>query len=492
MDYNKNSMELNDIYQDRLNKLKALREKGIRPFDRPDRPFNLMPIAGLLADFKETAKVSSAGRMTAKREHGKVIFIDIRDQAAKIQVYIKADVLGQENFELFSSLDIGDLLIVEGELFKTRTGEPTIKAEGLSLVSKSLRPLPEKWHGLKDVEIRYRQRYVDLIANPDVRKVFIQRGKAISAIRGYLDKKGYLEVETPMMHPIPGGAAGRPFKTHHNEYDMDLYLRIAPELYLKKLLVGGFEKVYEINRSFRNEGVSTRHNPEFTMLEVYAAYSDCSGMMDLVEAIVVETAKEVFGTLKFEFQGKAVDLTPPWKRYSFAEVVKEKFGIVPEDTAEIMLEKLHQAGRALNEKRLSRSQVARIVEDLLQEGQDFSPAFFSDYFSILCPLAKNRPDNPHISERFELFIGGMEVANAYSELNDPIEQRQRLEEEVSEARLEAGQARMVDEDFITALEYGMPPAGGLGIGIDRLVMILTNQSSIRDVILFPLLRPEAK
>ena len=492
MDYNKNSMEISEIYQDRLDKLKVLKEKGIRPFDRPDRPLNLMPIAGLLADFKETAKVTSAGRLTDKREHGKVIFIDIRDQEAKIQVYIKADVLGQETFELFSSLDIGDLLIVEGELFKTRTGEPTIKAEGLSLVSKSLRPLPEKWHGLKDVEIRYRQRYVDLIANPDVRKVFTQRAKVVSAIRGYLDKKGYLEVETPMMHPIPGGAAGRPFKTHHNEHDMDLYLRIAPELYLKKLLVGGFEKVYEINRSFRNEGVSTRHNPEFTMLEVYAAYSDCAGMMRLVEDLVVGTAQEVFGSLKFEFQGKAVDLTPPWKRYSFAEVVKEKFGIVPEDAAELMLEKLHKAGRALNEKRLSRSQVARIVEDLLQEEQDFSPAFFSDYFSILCPLAKNKPDNPHISERFELFIGGMEVANAYSELNDPIEQRQRLEEEVSEAKPDAGASRMVDEDFITALEYGMPPAGGLGIGIDRLVMILTNQPSIRDVILFPLLRPEAK
>lgn len=492
MDYNKKSMELNEIYQDRLNKLKTLKEKGIRPFDRPDRPIDLMPIAGLLADFKETAKVSSAGRMTAKREHGKVIFIDIRDQEAKIQVYIKADVLGQEAFGLFSSLDIGDLLIVEGELFKTRTGEPTIKAEKLSLVSKSLRPLPEKWHGLKDVEIRYRQRYVDLIANPDVRKVFTQRAKVISAIRGYLDKKGYLEVETPMMHPIPGGAAGRPFKTHHNEHDMDLYLRIAPELYLKKLLVGGFERVYEINRSFRNEGVSTRHNPEFTMLEVYTAYSDCLGMMELVEAITVETAKEVFGGLKFEFQGKPVDLTPPWKRYSFAEVVKERFGIAPEDSAELMLEKLQRRGRALNEKRLSRSQVVRIVEDLLQEGQDFSPAFFSDYFSILCPLAKNKPNNPHISERFELFIAGMEVANAYSELNDPVEQRQRLEEEISEDKSASSGARMVDEDFVSALEYGMPPAGGLGIGIDRLVMILTNQPSIRDVILFPLLRPEAK
>ncbi|TAN58877.1 lysine--tRNA ligase, partial [bacterium] len=360
-------------------------------------------------------------------------------------------------------------------------------SESAQLAAKSLRPLPEKWHGLKDVEIRYRQRYLDLIANPDIKKVFLKRSQIISSIRGYLDKNGYLEVETPMMHPIPGGAAGRPFKTHHNEYDADLYLRIAPELYLKRLLVGGFERVYEINRSFRNEGVSSRHNPEFTMLEAYAAYSDCQGMMSLTEEIIIEAARSAGLGLKFEYQGKEIDMSPPWKRYSFSDVVKDKFGIVPEDSAEVMLAKLQAKGRALNEKRLSRSQVVKLVEDTLQEGCDFSPVFFTDYFSILCPLAKNKPDNPFISERFELFIAGMEVANAYSELNDPLEQRRRLEEEISEA--ESGSLRMLDEDFITALEYGMPPAGGLGIGIDRLAMILTNQPSIRDVILFPLLRP---
>lgn len=480
-------MEINDILEERISKLKCLEQKGIKPFSSPPKAIGALLIGEILSGFKGGLRVVVCGRMSAKREHGKAIFFDLRDSTGRIQGYIKEDVLGKENFELFSSLDIGDLLIVEGELFKTRTNEPTIKAESARLTAKSLRPLPEKWHGLKDVEIRYRQRYLDLIANPDIKKVFIQRSRIISSIRGYLDKKGYLEVETPMMHPIPGGAAGRPFKTHHNEYDADLYLRIAPELYLKRLLVGGFERVYEINRSFRNEGVSSRHNPEFTMLEAYTAYSDCQGMMSLAEEIIIEAARSAGLGLKFEYQGKEIDMAPPWKRYSFSEVVKDKFGIVPEDSAEVMLAKLQAKGRALNEKKLSRSQVVKLVEDTLQEGCDFSPVFFTDYFSILCPLAKNKPDNPFISERFELFIAGMEVANAYSELNDPLEQRRRLEEELAEA--ESGSLRMLDEDFITALEYGMPPAGGLGIGIDRLTMLLTNQPSIRDVILFPLLRP---
>lgn len=480
-------MEINDILEERISKLKWLEQKGIKPFSSPPKAIGALLIGEILSGFKEGLRAAVCGRMSAKREHGKAIFFDLRDSTGKIQGYIKEDVLGKENFELFSSFDIGDLLIVEGELFKTRTNEATIKTESVRLMAKSLRPLPEKWHGLKDVEIRYRQRYLDLIANPGIKKVFIQRSRIISSIRGYLDKKGYLEVETPMMHPIPGGAAGRPFKTHHNEYDADLYLRIAPELYLKRLLVGGFERVYEINRSFRNEGISSRHNPEFTMLEAYTAYSDCVGMMSLTEEIIIEAARSAGLELKFEYQGKEIDMALPWKRYSFSDVVKDKFGIVPEDSAEVMLAKLQAKGRALNEKKLSRSQVVKLVEDTLQEGCDFSPVFFTDYFSILCPLAKNKPDNPFISERFELFIAGMEVANAYSELNDPLEQRRRLEEEIAEA--ESGSLRMLDEDFITALEYGMPPAGGLGIGIDRLTMLLTNQPSIRDVILFPLLRP---
>lgn len=482
-------METNDILEERRAKLKLLKEKGIRPFGGKISE-GIFPISEVLSNFKEAEKVTVAGRMIGKREHGKVIFFDVRDSLAKIQVYVKEDILGKENFQLYEGLDIGDLLVVEGELFKTRTGEPTIKALGISLSAKSLRPLPEKWHGLKDVETRYRQRYLDLLANPEIKNVFIKRSKIISCLRNFLDGKGYLEVETPMMHPIPGGAAGRPFKTHHNEYDIDLYLRIAPELYLKRLLVGGFEKVYEINRSFRNEGVSTRHNPEFTMLEVYTAYNDCEGMMSLVKELIIEAAKVSCDTLKFEFNGKVIDLALPWKRYSFAQVVKERFDIAPEDSSEIMLAKLQAKGKAQSERKLSRSQVVKIVEDLLMEEQDFSPTFFTDYFSILCPLAKNKTDNPLISDRFELFIGGIEIANAYSELNDPIEQRKRFEEEINEAGENAANSRVIDDDFVTALEYGMPTAGGLGIGIDRLVMILTNQPSIRDVILFPLLRPK--
>ncbi len=477
--------EENDLLQDRRDKLNLLARKGIQPFGYGLKGLSFVP--AILIDFKEGASVFIAGRLFARREHGKATFADLRSEGSKIQIYVKEDILGKDNFEIFCSFDIGDIVSVEGELFKTRTGEPTIKAVKFGMVSKSLRPLPEKWHGLKDVEIRYRQRYLDLIANHEVRDIFVKRSKIISSIRAYFDKNNYLEVETPMMHPIPGGAAGRPFKTYHNEYDMDLYLRIAPELYLKKLLVGGLDRVYEINRSFRNEGVSTRHNPEFTMLEVYTAYSDCEGMMNLVQELVVNTAQQVFGTLKFEYQGKAVDLTPPWRSYSFADKVKERFGIIPEDSSESMLVKLKDKGKALSEKKLSRSQIVRIIEDLLTEGEDYSAVFVTDYFSILCPLAKNKEGNSFVSDRFELFIAGMEVANAYSELNDPREQRRRLEEDTEDAGLEK-QDQKIDEDFLTALEYGMPPAGGLGIGIDRLVMILTNQPSIRDVILFPLLR----
>ena len=353
-------------------------------------------------------------------------------------------------------------------------------------MAKSLRPLPEKWHGLKDVQIRYRKRYVDLISSPEVKDIFVMRSKIVASIRAFLNQKGFLEVETPMMHTIPGGAAGRPFKTHHNEYGMELFLRIAPELYLKRLIVGGFEKIYEINRSFRNEGVSTRHNPEFTMLELYAAYCDYQDMMNITEEIFVYIARTVLGKTLLEYQGKTIDLTPPWPRRSFAQAVKEKFDINPDDEAAVMIAKLKKNGRAV-EDRLSRSQIVKMVEDILQEDAPTQPVFFTDYFSILCPLAKNKKDNPLISERFELYVAGMEVANAYSELNDPLEQRQRFQEELKE---EAAASRCLDEDFVEALEYGMPPTGGLGIGIDRLLMLFLNQSSIRDVILFPLLRPE--
>ncbi len=442
-----------------------------------------------LAGFQEGKKVSFCGRVIAKRSHGKVTFLDVRDSTGKIQLYLKADFIGQDKFTLLEYIDIADFINAKGELFKTHTGEPTLKVEAFALLSKALRPLPEKWHGLKDVEIRYRQRYLDLVANEEVRKVFLLRSNIIQGIRNFLGGKGFLEVETPMMHPIAGGAAGRPFKTHHNEYDSDLFLRIAPELYLKKLLVGGIEKVFEINRSFRNEGVSTRHNPEFTMLEVYAAYADYKAMMRLCEELVCAAAKEAFGKLTFEYQGRTIDLTPPWQERSFAQMVKEKFGIYPQDEPEAMLKKLQDKGFAKDKPKLSRSQVAKVIEEILGEDMNVNPTFVTDYFTVLCPLAKTKADEPLISERFELYIAGLEVGNAYSELNDPVEQKRRFQEEVDEA---ADDKKTVDEEYVLALEHGMPPAGGLGIGIDRLVMLLANQPSIRDVILFPLLRPEQK
>ncbi|OIO36510.1 MAG: lysine--tRNA ligase [Candidatus Omnitrophica bacterium CG1_02_44_16] len=478
-------MELNDIIQQRIDKLRSFKEAGFDPYGKKfDKTSS---IKELLSFFKENEKVVLAGRLMAKRKHGKVCFADLRDQEARLQLYVrKDDPLTETDFELFNKLDIGDIVGVEGETFKTHTGEPTLKVARFTLLSKSLRPLPEKWHGLKDIQIRYRQRYIDLIASPEVREIFIARSKIISAIRDFLNKKGFLEVETPMMHTIPGGAAGRPFKTHHNEYAMQLYLRIAPELYLKRLIVGGFEKIYEINRSFRNEGVSTRHNPEFTMLELYAAYCDYEDMMKMTEDIFAHVAQAVLGKLEIEYQGQKINLTPPWPRRSFARAVKENFGIEPQDEARVMIEKLKKKGRPV-EDRLTRSQIVKLVEEILTQDAPTQPVFFTEYFSVLCPLAKNKKEDPLISDRFELYVAGMEVANAYSELNDPIEQKLRLQEEIKD---DVADGRCLDEDFVEALEYGMPPTGGLGIGIDRLCMLLLDQASIRDVILFPLLRPD--
>jgi len=479
-------MELNEIIQLRREKLSALKAKGLPLFDslKAERS----DIGAILSDFQEAKKVAVAGRVMAKRQHGKVVFSDLRDGTGKIQLYIKADFVGNEVFQLLSDIDIADILWAKGELFKTHTGEPSIKVEEFTVLVKTLRPLPEKWHGLKDVEIRYRQRYLDLISSEEVRKVFQSRSKIIRKIRAFLDDKKFQEVETPMMHTIPGGAAGRPFKTFHNEYSMDLFLRIAPELYLKRLVVGGLERVYEINRSFRNEGVSTRHNPEFTMLEVYEAYSDYEGMMRLAEDLITSIAKEVLGTLEITYQGKQVDLATPWKKISFADMVKKKFDISPEDEPGAMLRKLKLKGFAIDTVKLTRSQVAKIIEDILEQDMSPNPTFVTDYFTTLCPLAKTKKDNPLISERFELYIAGLEVGNAYSELNDPIEQRRRFEEEIKD--LDKSELKNVDDDYVLALEHGMPPAGGLGIGIDRLVMLLTDQPTIREVILFPLLRSE--
>jgi len=483
--YNYKPMEINEIIEQRKAKLEAIKAKNIAPYTSAD--LESVAIGEVVGDFQEGKKVSLCGRIMAKRAHGKVIFADLRDTSGRIQLYMKADFLGPEAFSLLDDIDIADIINAKGELFKTHTGEPTLKVESFTILAKALRPLPEKWHGLKDVEIRYRQRYLDLVSNEDVKKVFLARARIIKAMRNFLDERNFLEVETPMMHNIPGGAAGRPFKTFHNEYSMELFMRIAPELYLKRLLVGGLDRVYEINRSFRNEGVSTRHNPEFTMLEVYQAYSNFEGMMNLSEGLITHAAKETSGNTKITFQGKEIDLATPWKRISFAQLVKEKFDITPSDEPEAMLKKLKAKGFAREAAKLSRTQIGKIIEDVLEEDMSVQPTFVTDFFTSMSPLAKSRNDNPLISERFELYIAGMEVGNAYSELNDPIEQKKRFEEEVKD--LDGVEKKNVDDDYCLALEHGMPPAGGLGIGIDRLVMLLTDQPSIRDVILFPLLRP---
>ncbi len=480
-------MDVEEIKNIRISKLNDLVAKGVAPYG--SRFLCSHTIGKILNNFVEETEVSLAGRMLATRKHGKVVFADVVDQTGKIQLFIKADNIGPELFAIVEDLDIGDIVGIKGALFKTKTGEQSVRVQGLTVLSKSLMSLPEKWHGLKDVEVRYRQRYVDLIANPEVKELFIKRSKIVSFIRSFLDERGFLEVETPMLQPMAGGARGRPFKSQHNAYDMDVYLRIAPELYLKRLLVGGLERVYEMNRNFRNEGISTRHNPEFTMLEAYQAYADFEDMMKLTEDLISEAAKTITGSYKVMYQGNEIDFTPPWQRRSFAGIVKEKFNIDPTDDAKTMLQKVKAVkGDKIKIETLTRSAVMKIAEDLLEEGATMNPVFFTDYFTFLCPLAKTIPENPAISQRFECFIAGLEVGNAYSELNDPQEQRRRLSEDLQDDT-ETG-LRTVDEDFIHALEYGMPPAGGLGIGIDRLVMLLTDAPSIRDVILFPLLKPQ--
>ncbi len=481
-------MEASETKAVRLEKLSHLQSKGISAYGgKFERSAG---IKETLANFSDGKQVILAGRMVANRKHGKVLFVDLQDQTGKIQLYIKADIVGQETFDLVHYLDIGDVLGVAGELFKTHMGQESLRVKSLTVLSKSLTPLPEKWHGLKDVDIRYRQRYVDLIANPEIREIFTKRSRIISFIRTFLDKRGFLEVETPMLQPMAGGARGRPFKSVHNANDMEVFLRIAPELYLKRLLVGGFEKVYEVNRNFRNEGISTRHNPEFTMLEVYEAYANFEDMMKLTEDLISSAAKEITGSYKIQYQGKMIDLTPPWERRSFAKVVKEKFDINSTDDAAAMLKKVKAKRNVGTLDKLTRSAVMKIVEDLLEEEATVKPIFFIDYFAFLSPLAKTKPDDASIAERFELFIAGLEVGNAYSELNDPQEQRKRLIDDLADDT-ETGN-RGIDEDFLHALEYGMPPAGGLGIGVDRLVMLLVDAPSIRDVILFPLLKPQVK
>ncbi len=477
-------MELNEIITQRIAKLNSLRDKQVEPYS--GAVSERKPISEVLANFTEGKSAQVSGRIMARRQHGKVIFYDLKDSTGKIQLYLKEEILGKERFDLLEHIEVADFIAASGETFTTRTGEPSLKVLDYKILCKAIRPLPEKWHGLKDVELRYRQRYLDLVANEEVSLVFRRRSQIIKLIRDFFDGRGYIEVETPMMQFIPGGARGRPFRTYHNEYDLELYLRIAPELYLKRLLVAGLDKVYEINRSFRNEGVSTRHNPEFTMLEAYTAYADYRDVMKLTEELIRFLARQLFEKEEIEYQGQKINLAK-FREVSFAQMMKERFDINPNDDLETWIRKLNRKQIIVKEDRISRTFVVNLMADLIETQKD-NPVFVTDLFTELCPLARKKKDDPLLSERFELFIGGLEVANAYSELNDPLEQRARLQEELKD--LPAEETRSLDEDFLVALEHGMPPAGGLGIGIDRLVMLFCDQPSIRDVILFPLLKPQ--
>lgn len=481
--------DLNELMLIRRQKLDELREKHVEPFGgRYERTHTSCDI---LNNFEalDGQEVSLAGRIMAKRGHGKASFANIQDLNGSIQIYVRQNDVGDEAYEIFSKVDLGDIVGVKGKVFKTQRGEISVHVEEFVMLAKSLRPLPEKFHGLKDVELRYRQRYVDLIVNPEVKDVFVARSRIVRAIRNILDEKGFLEVETPMMHPIAGGAAARPFTTHHNALDMKLYLRIAPELYLKRLLVGGLEKVYEVNRNFRNEGVSTRHNPEFTMMELYQAYADYTDMMDLTENLVAEVARRVLGTTVINYQGQEIDLTPPWNRIPMLEAIKQHTGA---DFANISDAEARELAKKLGmkvEDTVDRGHIINEAFEEFVEAKLIQPTFITDYPVEISPLAKRRTDDPRYTYRFELFIYGREMANAFSELNDPIDQKERFKNQMDQRAAGDDEAHPMDEDYITALEYGMPPAGGLGIGIDRLVMLLTDSASIRDVLLFPHMKP---
>ena len=484
-------LDLNDQMLVRREKLAQYEEDNIYPFgQRFVVQHKALQIKDEFRDF-DGQPVVIAGRLMTIRSHGKTAFANLRDLSGDIQVYFRKDVMGEEAYKYVKMLDMGDIVGIEGHVFKTQKGEITVKVNKLTLLSKSLRPLPEKWHGLKDTELRYRQRYVDLIVNPSVRDTFVKRTKIVAKIREYLNSKQFMEVETPMMHAIPGGAAARPFITHHNALDIDIYMRISPELYLKRLIVGGLERVYEINRSFRNEGVSIRHNPEFTMMESYQAYGNFEDAIALTEGVVSYCAKEVLGTTKINYQGMDIDLTPPWNRITMQEGIKQYTG-EDFDAIETLSEARAIADR-LNVEYGEADGIGKIMnlcfEEYVEENL-MQPTVVYGHPVEISPLAKQNREKPLTTERFEIFIYGRELANGYSELNDPIDQKQRFENQLKEREAGDDEAHRMDEDFVTALEYGLPPTAGLGIGIDRLVMFLTDSASIRDVLLFPLMKPE--
>jgi lysyl-tRNA synthetase class 2 len=488
--------ELSELLQIRLDKLIKLQEEGRDPFQITK--FSRTAFSSEIKDRFDTMEntdVSLAGRIMAKREMGKAVFADLQDDKGRIQLYIRMNDVGEEAFSDFKKGDIGDIVGVSGFVFKTRMGEITVHCKELKLLAKSLRPLPEKYHGLTNQELKYRQRYVDLIMNPESRRTFEIRSRFISYIRTFLDNRGYMEVETPVLNTIPGGATARPFITHHNTLDIDMYLRIATELHLKRLIVGGIERVYEIGRIFRNEGMDTKHNPEFTTVELYEAYADYHDMMDLFEELLSGAAKSIHGTYEAAWQGEIIDLTPGWPRMSMAEAVKKYTGV--DFMSFTSTEDAVKAAAAIGVK--MPEDKTPTWGDLLYECFDqyvedklIQPVFIIDHPVEVSPLAKRKPSDPRLTERFELFICRNEMGNAFSELNDPIDQKQRFQRQAELRRAGDEEACMMDDDFINALEYGMPPTGGLGIGIDRCVMMLTNNSSIRDVLLFPTMKPVDK
>lgn len=487
--------ETKDLMQQRRDKLNEIREFGVEPYPHKYEPTHTTSV--IHRDFAETQetpdetqRIRLAGRIMTKRDHGKSSFAHLQDSEGRIQIYVRRDKVGAEPYLVYRRFDVGDIIGVEGVVFRTRTGELTVLVDEVQLLSKSIRPLPEKWHGLQDKQTRYRQRYADLIMNPEVKRVFIKRTQIVQAIRDMLNAQSFIEVETPVLQPIYGGASARPFTTYHHTLAQSLYLRIANELYLKRLIVGGFDRVYEFSRDFRNEGMDRDHNPEFTMLELYQAYADYLDIMALTETLIADTVVRVHGTTKIPYQEHEIDFTPPWRRLTMIASIQEQSGI---DAASLSADELYtaavNAGVALAGDE-SKGEIIAELFDAFVEPKLIQPTFITDYPLEVSPFAKKKPDDPAFVERFEFFISGMEVGNAFSELNDPVDQRQRFIEQAN--RLENGdeEAFMLDEDYLRALEYGMPPTGGLGIGIDRLTMLLTNQYAIRDVILFPQMRPE--
>lgn len=496
VEFEKLEKEYNELMKQRIQKLEELKEKGQDPFEivKYEKTHSSKDVKDNY-DELEGKSVKVAGRLMSKRVHGKAGFSDIHDRYGKLQLYVKIDDVGEEKLKFFKTLDLGDIIGVEGRVFKTKTGEVSVHVEDFTLLTKSLRPLPEKWHGLKDPDLRYRQRYVDLIVNPEVKDTFLKRTQIIRLIRKFLDERDYIEVETPILSTIASGAAARPFVTHSNALDLDLHLRIATELYLKRLIVGGFERVYELGKDFRNEGIDIRHNPEFDMIELYQAYADYNDMMELTENMIAYVCKEIHGTTKITYQGTEIDFAPPWRRITMKEAVKEYAGVdfdeikTDEEAREVALKLKLQDELKKKLSDCSKGDILNAAFEAYGEKHLIQPTFLMDYPVEISPLTKKKKDDPTMTERFEAFVFAREIGNAYSELNDPIDQKERFLQQAKEKELGDDEAYSMDDDFVNALEIGMPPTGGLGIGIDRIIMFLTNAYSIRDVILFPTMKP---